>query len=289
MKKDAHIVRRFVLVTLGALIFAVNLNTFVKAAGLIPGGMTGISVLVQSLVRRFAGVELPFAPLYYIANAFPVFIGFKFIGFKFTLFSCINVVLTGIFTDLIPGSVLAFLDLTDPLLCAVFGGAASGIAVALCLFADATSGGTDFFAIYFAEKKGRDCWNYIFAANCVMLVAAGIIGSPQAALYSIIFQWTTTTVTSLTYKGYQQRTLLIITYREEEVYGLIRAMTTHDATSFTGKGLYKGEARTLLYSVVSASEVTALLPAIKETDPHAFINVLKTDALLGQFNKRKKD
>ncbi|MDR2509096.1 MAG: YitT family protein [Spirochaetaceae bacterium] len=282
-------IKRVILLCAGALLFSLNLKTFCAQAGIIPGGFTGVAVLFNEIMQRYAGVKLPFSVVYYVLNAIPVYIGFRYIGKWFTLYSCFMVFLTGIFTDWLPSDMLSYLNLHDELLCAVVGGIISGIAITLCLNADATSGGTDFIAIYFSEKRGADTWNHIFAANCVILLIAAILFGAETALYSIIFQFASTMGITSLYKGYQCKTLLIITNKPEEVYALIRDKTHHDATMFTGTGSYSGAPRTMLYSVVASADVHALVPCIKEVDPGAFINVLRTDLLHGSFYKRPRN
>ena len=53
-------------------------------------------------------------------------------------------------------------------------------------------------------------WNFIFAGNVVILMTAGLLFGWDKALYSIIFQFTSTQVLSTVYKRYQKRTLFII-------------------------------------------------------------------------------
>jgi uncharacterized membrane-anchored protein YitT (DUF2179 family) len=282
-------VKRIVLLTAGAFLVALNLKTFCAAAGIIPGGFTGVAVLFNEIVSRYANITLPFSVVYYVLNVIPVYIGFRYIGKWFTLYSCFMVLLTGLFTDWLPSSLLDYLNLHDYLLCAVFGGIISGIALTLCLNVDATSGGTDFIAIYFSEKRGTDTWNHIFAANCVILGIAAVLFGAEKALYSIIYQFASTMAVSSLYKGYQCKTLLIITNKPNEIYALIRDKTHHDATVFTGVGSYSGAPRPMLYSVVASSEVHALVSSIKEIDAEAFVNVLRTDLLHGRFYKRPRN
>jgi uncharacterized membrane-anchored protein YitT (DUF2179 family) len=287
------------LILAGAALMALNINTFVRAGGLIPGGFTGLSLLIQESARRFGGLRLPFSLVYYILNAVPALICFKFIGKKFTLYSCLMVLVCGFLTDWMPGARIAginaaavltnFLQLHDTLLSAVFGGLLNAVSISLCLFADATSGGTDFIAIFISEKYQKDAWNYILAGNCVILALAAYLFTLNMALYSIIFQFTTTISLSTLYRGYQQRTLFIITGKSEAVCALIREMTNHTATSFKGQGSYEKSERVLLYSVVAATEVPRLVAGIKKTDGDAFINVLKTEQLNGRFYKPPKD
>jgi uncharacterized membrane-anchored protein YitT (DUF2179 family) len=199
------------------------------------------------------------------------------------------VFLCGLMTDFMPALFTNFIQLHDTLLSAVFGGILNGIAIILCLAAGATSGGTDFIAIFVSEKYKKDAWNYIFAGNCVILAIAGGLFSLEKALYSIIFQFATTMVLRAMYRAYQQHTLLVITRHPMEVYNLIREKTNHGATRLTGIGLYNMEELSLLYSVVYSDEVAPLMLAIRAVDPRAFINVIKTEQINGTFYKRPKD
>jgi uncharacterized membrane-anchored protein YitT (DUF2179 family) len=284
-----YTVKRLVLITAGALLMAFDLNTFVQAGGLVPGGFTGLALLIRESAFRFGGVSVPFSVILYALNAAPALISFRYIGKWFTLYSVLMVALSGLFTDWMPAMFIRTIQLHDMLLSAVFGGFLNGLAISLCLHAGATSGGTDFIAIFISEKFRKDAWNYIFIGNCVILVAAAFLFELNRALYSIIFQFTTTMALSRMYQGYQQKTLLIITDKSREVYELIRDRTNHDATSFTGIGHYRMAERVMLYSVVSAGEASRLAAEIRKIDPGAFINVLKTEQLNGRFYQRPKD
>jgi uncharacterized membrane-anchored protein YitT (DUF2179 family) len=278
---------------------AFNINTFVRAGELIPGGFTGLTLLIQEIGRRFGNVRLPFSLIYYILNAAPALICFRVIGKKFAVYSCLMVLLSGFLTDWMPDARIAginvavvfteFLQLHDTLLSAVFGGLLNALAIALCLYAGATSGGTDFIAIFISERYRKNAWNYILAGNCVVLAIAAFLFALDKALYSIIFQFTATVSLSTLYRSYQQRTLLIITGKSEEIYALIRDKTNHGATSFRGTGNYEKAERVLLYSVVAANEVPGLMTGIKKIDENAFVNVLRTEQINGRFYQRPKD
>jgi uncharacterized membrane-anchored protein YitT (DUF2179 family) len=284
-----HTVKRLTLIVLGAVLMAFNINTFVQAGGLIPGGFTGLTLLIQEICQRYWNIHIPFSIVIYALNAVPAIICFRFIGKKFALYSCLMIAISGLLTDWMPAMFINYIQLHDTLLSAVFGGILNAISTALCLYAGATSGGTDFIAIFISEKYRRDAWNYIFAGNFVILVVAGWLFSLDKALYSIIFQFTTTMALGALYRAYQQKTLLVITGRPREVYRLIDEMTHHGATSFSGTGLYNMEERVLLYSVVYANEVADLVRGIQRIDPRAFINVIKTEQINGNFFKRPKD
>ena len=284
MKTSRFFVRLF-LVIIGAMLMAININTFVYTAGLLPGGFTGVVLLIQEVFMKYLNINLPFSIFYYLLNAIPAIFCFKYVGKNFTLYSLLMVILSGFFTDILPG----FHVTGDVLLCTIFGGLLNGLAISLCLFADATSGGTDFISIVVSQKTGKSAWNYIFMGNCCVLAIAGFLFGWDHALYSIIFQFTQTQVLNLLYKRYQKITLLVITEMDDEVYHLIKDTTNHDATLFRGKGCYQGAERKMLYTVVSGDQAVKLTTRIKQLDSHAFINVLQSKDLLGNFFMREND
>lgn len=273
--------KRILFVTLGAAIIAFNIKSFVRTGGLFPGGFSGITLLIQQICEAYAGFVPAYTVIYIPLNLIPLYIGFKYLGKRFTLYSMYVIVLSSILTDLMPETIITY----DVQLICIFGGIINGIAISLCLAVGASAGGTDFVSIYFSEKKGIDAWNYIFAGNVCILMTAGVLFGFDRALYSIIFQFCTTQVIQLMHKKYQKHTLLIITDQPSAVYGRIKEITNHDATLFKGTGCFAGADRNMLYSVVSSEEVDMVVKEIREVDPKAFVNVMKTDQINGRFYK----
>lgn len=275
-----------VAVVLSSLIIAVNLKSFVQTGDLFPGGFTGITRLIQRCSLEFWGVELPFAPINLLFNAVPAAISFKLIGKRFTLYSCLSIVLASVFTDMMPALPIT----EDILLISIFGGMINGFAISLCLRVRVTSGGTDFIAIALAERKNIDAWNYILGANVGILAIAGLLFGWDRALYSIIFQFTSTQVIRMLDPAGKRVTLFIVTGRESAggVCACIQD-TQHTATLLEGVGLYNGEPCVLIYSVVDSSQSRALTRKVQEYDPHAFVNVIRTDKLRGNFYRAPRD
>ena len=278
-------VRRFVIVCLAAVIMALNIKTFVRTGGLYPGGATGLTILIQRVADLFFGITIPYTLVNVILNAIPVYIGFRFIGKKFTLYSCLMIVLTSVLTDLIPGTAITY----DTLLISIFGGMLNGLAISMCLAVDATSGGTDFIAIYFSEKKGVDSFNAVLLLNVVILTLAGILFGFDKALYSIIFQYASTQVLHVLYKKYQQQTLFIVTGRPREVCEAIYQISHHGATILEGEGSFEHCQRNVVYSVVDGSKSKKVIQAVRKVDEKAFINEMKTQQLTGHFYQKPAD
>ena len=269
----------FISLTLASALIAFNLKSFVRTGGLFPGGFSGLALLVQQILSSFLHITVPYSAIYMPVNLIPAYIGFKYIGKKFTIYSFDLVFLSSFLTDVFPAVTITY----DVLLIAVFGGIVQGIAVSIALISGASGGGTDFIAIYFSEKKGVDVWNYVLLGNAIILTTAGILFGFDKALYSIIFQYTTTQAISIMFKRYQKDTLFIITDQPMAVYGKIRELTHHDATLIEGNGCYEGAERHILYSVVGREQVDKVIAAIRQIDEHAFINVIRTEQINGRF------
>ena len=276
---------KFLLLTLAAGIFAFNLKSFIRTGNLIPGGFSGITVLVQQIGRQFFGVEIPYSLVYLPLNVIPAYIGLRYIGKRFTFESFYVVVLSSILTDIIPNITITY----EPILIALFAGIVGGIASVICLTAGASGGGTDFISIFLSEKHGIDAWGYILAGNIVLLVLGGLLFDFDRALYSIIYQYVITTMLGTYYKRYQQDTLLVVTSKPQEVLEKIYELTHHDGTIITGEGGYSGENKKIIYSVIGRDQSDKVINAIKEMDEGAFTNLIKTEQVNGRFYMTPKN
>lgn len=281
-KKDG---KRIVIVLIAAALTALNIKSFVRAGDLFPGGVTGLSILIQRLVQRFWGIEIPYSPINILLNLFPVYIGFRYVGKKFTLLSLLLILVSSFLTDLFPGYVITY----DPLLISIFGGILSGVAVSLCLSVDATSGGTDFIAIYLSQKRGVETWNLVLGFNVIILSIAGYFFGWEEALYSIIFQFVSTQTLHALYRNYQKQTLFVVTKNPQVICDAIHEACHHGATISKAEGSHSHDEYDMVYSVISGADVKPTLKAVREADPEAFVNSIRSTEIRGHFYMKPKD
>ena len=277
--------RRMLMILCASVLFALNVKIMVRTGELFPGGVTGLTVLIQRLGMKYWNLEIPYTPVNILLNAFPVYVGFRYVGKKFTLLSLLLIMLSGILTDLIPPYAITY----DTLLIAIFGGIIGGFSVSLCLRADATSGGTDFIAIYLAQKRGMETWNLILAFNVVILSLAGLFFGWDKALYSIVYQYVSTQTLHLMYRDYQQETLFIVTSKAQEICDAIFQTCHHGASILETEGSHDHQHLKLVYSVVSGADAKKAIHVAQEIDPHAVINSMHTTELRGNFYLKPKD
>lgn len=286
MKTEAkESIKKILVICFASFLMALNIKSFVRTGGLYPGGATGLALLIQRAADMFLHITIPYTIVNILLNAIPVYIGFRFIGKKFTMYSCLMIVLTSVLTDIIPGYAITY----DTLLISIFGGLINGFVIGLCLHMNATTGGTDFIAIYLSEKKEIDSWNVVLGINVVILAAAGVLFGLDKALYSIIFQYTSTQVVHILYRKYQHETLFIVTNKATEVYEVISKMSNHGATIMEGEGSYEHQERKIVYSVVSSAQSKSIIREVKKADPHAFVNAIKTEQIAGRFYQKPNE
>ena len=266
-------------ILLGCLLGAMAYPWFLVPNHIAPGGVTGLATVLNYLFGWPVGTAS-------LLMNIPLFlIGYRSMGRTFAVRSLGATVIFSLLIDFLPLQPMTH----DPLLGSLFGGVLLGVGLGFVIKGGATTGGTDFIAMYMAQKHDRDAFGTIFIFNAIMLAVAGYLFGWDKAMYSIIYQFTVTQALHVFYKNYQKHTLFIITEKPADVYECIRISTHHGATLFRGIGLYEQKERNMVYSVVSSSEMRRVLSEVRHVDEHAFINIIKTDVFAGRFHHRPTD
>jgi uncharacterized membrane-anchored protein YitT (DUF2179 family) len=279
MKNTKKDIKTLFFIILSALFYSLSIKMFIQAGGLFPGGFSGISVLATRLLSKYASIEIPFALIYISLNIIPTILVYKYVGKRFTIFSVIQYLLVSLFTLILPN-----INITgDIILISVFGGIVGGFGTSLALGVNASGGGTDFLAIYVANKLKRETWSTVMAGNVVILMIAGLFFGWDKALYSIIYQFVYSQVVSARHLRYKHVTLIIITEHPDPVMEKIYATLRHGITKLWGEGGYSHQAKSVLYMVVNEFEVEDVIEACTSVDPKVFISVNKTEQVIGNY------
>lgn len=272
--------KRLLYVLLSTVLMATAFKMFVTPGHMVPGGLAGLSVLINRVLSTFFGVEIPFSILNIALNAVPAIFAYKLVGHRFVMLSIVHIMAFSFETDCIPTIVLT----QDPMLNALFGGLLMGAANAIVLNANASGGGTDFIAMIASNKFNITVWNYILAYNVCILTVAGFLFGFEPSLYSVIFQAVNTMVLNQLYTRYMRKTIFIITEQAEPISTALMRVTHHGITSFEGVGRYSGEKRTLLYMVVSKKDIPQVRRCVKDFGGHVFMNIADSQGLDGRFH-----
>ena len=251
-------------VALGAALFAMSLNMFLLPAQIILGGMTGIATVINMLSGAPVGMMIILLniPLL-IANA--CFFGKNFLGR-----TAIGLVSTSIAAD-----IINFFPVTDsdPLLCAILGGAAMGAAVGLLLARGYTTGGTDLIAcLVKLRKKNASTGTVIMFCDMVIIIGAAVFtGSYDGIFYSLICTWISGRVLDVMLSGaYRAGQVFIISDKTEELVNQIFEKLNRGVTVINATGGYTGERKSIIMCALPKRELYFLKEIVKECDPAAF-------------------
>ena len=277
-KKWRNIVN-IIFILLGSFILAINMNTFVEQGKLVPGGFSGLSKLIQRVGLNFYDVKISFTLLNVIFNAIPAVFAYRLVGKKFTVFSCLSLLVVSVLVDELP-----VIPITgDILLISVFGGILNGLGLSLILNNNASSGGTHFIAMSLSNKYKVSTFNYMLLFSAVIILISGRLFGMDKALYSIIFQFCNTQVINTFYKKYKKKTLLIVTDNPAAISADLLELTNHSSTILKGFGSYTAHKKYLIYTVLSDSDVRKMKKQIHQQYPDTFVNVINSSDVVGNF------
>ncbi|MCR5303469.1 MAG: YitT family protein [Lachnospiraceae bacterium] len=283
MKVKQNILNKKTLITLASVVGSSALMAFAMAlfmheADLLPAGFMGVAKLV-SMIGEKAGLNIDTSVVLVCIN-FPVaLICAKKISKKFVFYSLLQVFLLSCFMQVVPTFVL-FEEIE---LNVIFGGCIYGFAVALALRGGASTGGTDFIALYVANKTGKEIWIQVFIFNCVTLAIFGYLFSWEKAGYSIVFQYISTKMVTTFHTRYKRVMMQIFTKEPDLVVSEYLKHFKHGITVIKGTGGYTGDETAILLSVTSSYELHEAMEVVKEADPKVIINVTKTSQFVGKF------
>jgi uncharacterized membrane-anchored protein YitT (DUF2179 family) len=111
----------------------------------------------------------------------------------------------------------------------------------------------------------------------------GLTYSWTNALYAIIMLFISGIAAEITTEGPSvNRTAFIITNSPEAVSHAVLVDLERGVTSLEATGVYTGTRRTMLYCVITRSEVSVLKSLVLEADPDAFIVIGQAHEVLGE-------
>lgn len=273
------IVRRSITaiaMVLSALLQTFLIQAFVNPINLLPSGFTGVAVLLDR-ITSLGGVHID-TSLGMLALNIPVAIlCWNGISRRFVLFSMLQVALSSLMLNIFHFSPF----LGDKLMLLIFGGVVSGLSIAVALKAGASTGGTDFIALWVSNRTGKTIWEAVFAFNCLILVIFGAMFGWDNAAYSIVFQFIATKTIDSFYRRYDRVTLQITTRKADEVMTAYTKYFQHGISCAEVIGGYSREHMYLLHTVVSTYESTDIIRLICAIDPNAVINIFHTLNFVG--------
>jgi uncharacterized membrane-anchored protein YitT (DUF2179 family) len=265
MKKLIHAALDVVLIVLGIFSAGLGLKGFLLSSYFIDGGVTGISMLLASVLGW------PLSILILVINLPFIALGYRQIGRAFALKSTLAI--GGL------ALVLAFVkfpDVTpDKLLTAVFGGFFIGAGIGLAIRGGAVLDGTEIAALLISKSSHiLKVGDVILLLNIFIFSAAAFFLGIEAALYSMLTYFAASKTVDFLIHGVEEYTAVIImSERSEEIRQLILRELQRGVTVYKGRGGMSDTEQDILFCVETRLEIGRIKTAAHEIDSNAFIVV----------------
>ena len=271
--------KNYVILTAAAVIYAVAISLFLDPNNIAPGGVTGISILVN----RFT--KIPTGTVNMMINIPIVLLGLWKFGWRFICSTMYELALITVFIN----SLAAYGAVTDDLLiAAVIGGALIGVALALVFKAGATTGGIDIIVKVVRTKRRHIKTNILFLAFDSMVILASwmVFQDLTVAFYAGIAVITDSIVMDkILYGSDEAKMIFVICDKPEQVKQRLFGELDLTATIIPAKGAYTNAPKEMLMIVTRKQVYPKLEEVVKDEDASAFMIVSSASEIFGEGYK----
>lgn len=264
------------LIVVGSFLLGVGYSLFLAPVAIVPGGVYGISIVINHLTRGLWEAYPNGLSIGTIALAFniPLFIlALGNLGKMTAIKTAITFVLTAVFSNL----VAAFsegrpLVEGDPLLCAFYGGALLGFSVYLIFMAQSTCAGTDTLARVLSSRLNMKISTLIIIVDSiVVLMGLLAFGDWSVPLYSWVAIFVYGKVVDILQPTNPYKSMFIITNKTQEVRDLLCLQLGVRGTFLHGRGMYLGVERDIIFIIIERKMLQEIKTQVLELDNEAFI------------------
>lgn len=286
-KKKLTLLIEIFIVVIAAVMSAVGLHVFVYSANFAPSGVDGIATMLQQLTGINAGIITAVINLPLLIWAF-----FK-LDKKY-------VVYTVVFT-VISSALLYVFEVIDwyqypatennAILSAIFAGVILGIRTGLMIKIGSSTGGIDIIACMIQSKKPHVNIEKYISILCYVIIGASffVYWELTAILLSIIQTFVLEKAIEFVLRDNRNAIeVKIVTKTPEILKEKILFDLKHGATVLDCTGMFTGEKRFMVITIINVRQLGELTNIIKEI-PDTFIYYSDVTGIKGNFRWKKSD
>ena len=269
--------KNLLMLTVAGIINAIGVTMFLAPVKLYDSGISGTSMLFSQITPEY----LTLSVFLLILNV-PLFLyGMKKQGKLFTLYAIYTVavysLMSWLITDVLPVDVSFASPLagTDLLLCALFGGAISGVGSGLAIRYGGAMDGIEVMAVIFAKRLGVSVGTFVMVYNVILYVLCGaVMQSWILPLYSIVTYGAALKVVDWIVEGFDRsKCAMIVTVMPDDICAALSETFESGVTRIQAVGGYSNTEKTLVYFVVNRFQVVKLKELVHDIDPTAYITI----------------
>jgi uncharacterized membrane-anchored protein YitT (DUF2179 family) len=268
--------------TAGAVILAVNFDLFLAPFHIAPGGVSGMTIIINKFTGWLPGVTMLILTL-------PMLIlGYYQLGrFRFLIRAFYVTVIYSSGVDVLALFLRAGLT-NDLLLNALYGGIVGGIGIGLIYRGGTSPAGTSVISRVINMKTGIPHSQIYLLIDGSIILIAGIVFGWEMALYAFVTLFTWGVVADYVLEGPSViRTAFIVTDAPEAVSQTLLKRMAVGVTGWTGKGMFSHLEHTTLFCTVNRADVNILKSLVNDADPKAFLVIVQGQQAKGGTLRQK--
>ena len=208
-KQTAKLVKEYVVIILGLIIYTLGWTCFLVPMGITGGGASGIGTMVYLL----AGGAVPVGVTYLVVNAILIVIAVYVIGANFGVKTIFAVGLASVLLYVEQMLLTKYVPImpNDILLSAIIGGAMSGLGIAIAFSQGGSTGGTDIIVMLVLKYRNMSPGKVLLMVD-VLIVSSALFSLQELPfieriarlMYGYITMVTTSYVIDLYLNGRRQ-------------------------------------------------------------------------------------
>jgi len=261
--------RNYFFLTLGAIIMIVNFNIFMAPGNIAPGGVGGLSLILNHYtgIPRGIGMLLLSVPL--------IALGFWQLGrFRFLVRTLYVTAVYTLGVDLTARFFPAGGIVDDLLLTALYGGVLGGVGYGLVVHGRGMVSGTGVISRILQLRTGIPVSQLYIFIDGFIIIALGLTFGWERALYGLIMLFIWGLASDYVLEGPSVvRIIFIVTDMPEAVGEMLMSRLNVGVTRWAGEGMYTAEPHTILFCTVTRPDVELLRSLVAEIDPGSFVVV----------------
>lgn len=265
-------IKRTITFLLGLLIVSLSYNIFLAPNNLVPGGVTGLAIIINNFIPIDSSLIILFF------NILLLILSYFTLGKEKTKATILGALLLPVFISLTKNVTdLFYIDTSQLLLSSVFGGALFGFGAGLVFKTGFSTGGTDIVNLIVSKYFKIGIGTSMLLTDGLIVLGSSFAFGMTRLMYSIVILYIISIMSDRVILGISDsKAFYIITDKDDEVKEYILNSLNHGVTIFKAKGGFKKENRNVLMCVLPTKEYYRLRTGISEIDKDAFFVV--TDA-----------
>ncbi len=277
--KVYKVIYKIIKVFLATGLYSAGVALFLDPNNLAPGGVTGVSILLNRLIHIETGT------LILLLNIPLLIIAWKKFGWRFVAGTLSALILISAFTNLFE----RFEPITnDMLLAAVAGGICIAIGLGTVLKSGLTTGGTDIVVRLLRIKNPHLKTGSLFLIVDLIVISGSlfVFRDFEKAMYAVIAIMITSWVLDLVLYGKDEAKLIyIISDMPEKISKQLLDDLDIGVTYLEGTGAYTDKKKKIIMCVVKKRIAPKVEEVVKLTDSNAFMIVTSASEIFGEGYK----